>query len=560
MLVRAILAALLVTSILPSTAQNSATGDLPLSAPPQDLVWFRDARYGFFICWGPVSLSGGDIGWSRAGHRPEPRGWTIPSSIPVEVYDNLYKQFNPTRYDPTEWMQLARDAGMKYVVFLTRHHDGFSLFDTTASDYSVMESPYGKDVTKQLADACHAAGLKLGFYYSQPDWHHPDYRNENHDRFIDYVHEQVQELCTNYGKVDIIWFDGLGGKPEDWRAEELFRMIRELQPGIIINNRCGLPGDFYTPEQRVGGFDRERPWESCITLGTQWSYKPDDTVKSLRETVHLLVNCAGGDGNLLLDVGPMPDGHIDPRQAARLREAGAWLNRHGESIYGTRGGPWMPAPWGVSTCTGSTIYLHVLEPERSDGELRLPPMPLKIKQCSLFSGGKVEWSQDAEGVRIALPKELWNEIDTLLRLEVAGDASALVPIPVPSGSLTAGCATVASATWENMPRYAGSKATDDNLGTRWGAADGDRSGWIEVDLGAPVRFNKAVLYEYARRVGRYELQYRDGEAWITFARGEGIGKRKVLRFAPVEVTRVRLNILEASDVPTLYEFQLFMEP
>jgi len=232
---------------------------------------------------------------------------------------------------------------MKYLVFTTKHHDGFCMFDTKLTDYKITNSPFGRDVVKELADACHEANFRLGFYYSPPDWHHPDYRTANHPRYIEYLHGQLRELCSNYGRLDILWFDGLGGKATDWDAERLFKMIRTLQPHIIINNRCGLPGDFDTPEQRIGRFQTNRPWESCITIGRQWAWKPNDRLKSLKQCIDILVRCVGGDGNLLLNVGPMPTGEIEPRQVARLKEIGAWLARYGESIYGTRGGPFPPA-------------------------------------------------------------------------------------------------------------------------------------------------------------------------------------------------------------------------
>ncbi|HNR35944.1 MAG TPA: alpha-L-fucosidase, partial [Candidatus Hydrogenedentes bacterium] len=275
---------------------------------PDRMQWWREARFGLFIHWGPVSLKGTEIGWSRGGERRGTGG--APGQIPVEVYDNLYKEFNPVEFNAREWVEIAKQAGMKYLVFTTRHHDGFSMFDTALSDYKITNSPFKRDVVAELAQACHEAGLRLGFYYSPPDWHHPDYRTENHARFLEYLHGQVRELCTNYGRLDIFWFDGLGGTVKDWDSEKLVAMIRRLQPDIIVNNRAGLPEDHDTPEQTVGTFQRSRPWETCMTIGDQWAWKPNDRVKSLKQCLDVLVRCAGGDGNLLFNVGPMPDGRI----------------------------------------------------------------------------------------------------------------------------------------------------------------------------------------------------------------------------------------------------------
>ncbi len=405
-----------------------------LKASPEDMEWWRDARFGMFIHWGPVSLKGTEIGWSRGGER---RGWRGggTGSIPVEEYDNLYRSFDPVEFDAAEWVALARDAGMRYLVFTTKHHDGFSMFDSDVTDYKITSPacPFGRDVVKELADACHDAGIRLGFYYSPVDWYHPDYRTGRHESYIRFMHDQVRELCSNYGRVDVMWFDGLqihpmsgsGGEAHydpqwarDWDAGNLFKTIRSLQPGVIINNRCGLEGDFDTPEQHVGFYQTDRPWESCITICRQWAWKPDDTMKSLGECIRTLVMCAGGDGNLLLNVGPMPDGRIEERQADRLREIGAWLDVNGESIYGTRGGPIPPQSWGVTTHRGSTVYLHVLS--GSDTVVALPDMGASLVSASLIDGTAVETGSGSFGTIVKIPDGRRDPHDTVIRLTFDG--------------------------------------------------------------------------------------------------------------------------------------------
>ena len=332
--IRPIFRALLTCCIAVATCRPTRAGETPrdyLAVKPQDMRWWREARFGVFICWGPVTLTGKEIGWSRGGER---RGRKGRGPTPVEVYDNLYKRWNPTAFDAREWIEVVKASGAKYVIFLTKHHDGFCLFDSQLTDYKITSplSPFRRDVTAEIAEACHEAGIRIFWYYSQPDWHHPDYRTPRHDQYVRYLHGQVRELLTRYGRIDGLWFDGLGGRAEDWDAPALFKLARTLQPHILINNRCGLPGDFDTPEQRVGRFNNRRPWESCITLGTQWAWKPNDRIKSLAQCISLLVRCAGGDGNLALNIAPMPDGRIEPRQAQRLREmasqstavTGAW--------------------------------------------------------------------------------------------------------------------------------------------------------------------------------------------------------------------------------------------
>ncbi len=368
-------------------------------APMESIKRWRDWRFGLFIHWGPVSLKGTEIGWSRGGER---RGTGGTGEVPVEVYDNLYKEFNPTAFDANEWVRIAQEAGMKYLVFTSRHHDGFTNFDSKWTDYKITnpESPYGKDLVKQLAKACRAANLGFGLYYSQPDWHHPDYRTANHSRFLEYMHGQVVELCANYGKVDVIFFDGLGGTAEDWNAIPLFKKIRALQPLVVINDRCGLPADYDTPEQKIGAMQTDRPWETCMTLGKQWAWKPNDEIKSTSECIRTLVKVVGGDGNFLFNVGPMPDGRIEPRQVERLREIGAWLELYGDSIYGTRGGPFERGDWGAATRKGNRIYLHVLDPEI--GKFSLPPIPEEIVAHAVLTGGTAIVEQSDKGIEVTL--------------------------------------------------------------------------------------------------------------------------------------------------------------
>jgi len=393
-----------------------------LRASEQDLQQWREMRFGLFVHWGPVSLMGTEIGWSRGGPR---RGRKGTGPIPVEVYDNLYRSFYPAQFDAKEWVQIAKDAGMKYLVFTTKHHDGFSMFDSALTDYKITNSPFKRDIVKELADACHKGGLKLGFYYSQPDWHHPDYRTENHARYIRYLHGQVRELCTNYGRVDIIFFDGLGGKAQDWDSENLFRIVRQLQPHVIINNRAGIPGDYDTPEQRIGKFQTDRAWETCMTICRQWAWKPNDQMKSLKECIHTLVKVVGGDGNFLFNVGPTPTGEIEPRQVARLKEMGDWLRRYGQSIYGARGGPFAPTPWGVTTHKDNRIYVHILD-WRSE-TITFPATRKKIIASSVLTGGTATVEQTEGAIEIFVPKAHRQDLDTIIVLELDGPAAEVKP-------------------------------------------------------------------------------------------------------------------------------------
>ena len=410
---------------------------LPTLSASERIKWWQAARFGLFIHWGPVSLVGTEIGWSRGGERRGLRFTLPPGPVEVEVYDNLYKEFNPVHFDAAEWVQMAKDAGMRYLIFTSKHHDGFVNFDSALTEYKITGplSPFGRDIVGELAAACHAADLPFGCYYSPPDWRHPDYRNENHARYLDYFHAQVGELCRNYGELSVLWFDGLEENFTDaveveryrdqerfasaqiWGSEKLFAEIRQLQPNILINNRCGMRADFDTPEQMVGAYQTERAWESCITMGDQWAWKPDDKIKSLEECLHTLIRVVGGDGNLLFNVGPMPDGRIEERQVERLRQMGDWLRDYGESIYATRGGPFKPGPWGVSTHNDNYIYLHILDwPTET---LTLPPLAQSINGSHVLTGGQAVVQQSAQGVTITVAPADRHAIDTIVRLAVA---------------------------------------------------------------------------------------------------------------------------------------------
>jgi len=506
-----------------------------LKAGEQDIQAWRQMKFGLFIHWGPVSLKGTEIGWSRGGER-RGRNDKSTGSVPVEIYDNLYKQFNPLKFDAEQWVQMAKDAGMKYLVFTSKHHDGFSMFDSKLTDYKISNSPFKRDVVKELADACHKGGLKLGYYYSPVDWYHPDYRTENHARYIEYMHGQLRELCSNYGRIDIIWFDGLGGSAKDWDSENLFKMIRRLQPEVIINNRAGLPADHDTPEQRIGKFQNDRPWETCMTICRQWAWKPDDQMKSFKQCIQTLVKTLGGDGNLLFNVGPMPDGRIESRQVERLKEMGAWLRKYGQSIYGTRGGPFKPGAWGASTYKGNAVYIHVLN--WSGEKLLLSPVPKKIVASSVLTGGEASVRQTDEAIEISVPKAYRHEIDTIIKLQLDGSADELDPVGVPSASLAHEKKARASNIFQKNRQYGPDKVVDDDPATRWATDTGTKQAWLEVDL------------------GKAELQYKNRTQWKTFGRGTKIGADYSKTFEPVTARQVRLNILNSTDGPTIWEFQL----
>ena len=436
-----VLRMLFILPVLPLTCLAAESSPQAAAPPaPASLEWWREARFGLFIHWGPVSLKGTEIGWSRG------------AEVPEAEYDRLFREFNPTRFDARAWAQTAKAAGMKYLVLTSKHHDGFCLWDSRYTDYDIMNTPFGRDVIKELSAACRKEGIVFCTYHSICDWRHPDYPlgspggksqkpSPNMDRYNTYLKNQVAELVHNYGPLGILWFDGEWESP--WnpdRALDLYRHCRQLQPSLIVNNRVGkgredmagttargaFAGDYDTPEQRIGKFQNDRPWESCITICQQWAWKPNDQLKSLKQCLQTLVTCAGGDGNLLLNVGPMPDGRIEPRQVERLQEMGHWLKRYGKSIYATRGGPFRPGAWGVSTHHGKTVYVHVLDWQNQD-TVRLPAIEKRIVSASVLTGGKVNCTQSAQGIELRVPVKSRQEIDTVIQLRIEGPASEIAP-------------------------------------------------------------------------------------------------------------------------------------
>ncbi len=421
-----------------SQERAAASSDVPSAA--ERLAWWREARFGLFIHWGPVSLKGTEISWSRANTNP-----ACPNKgpIPAAEYDNLYKEFNPTKFNAAEWAGIAKSAGTRYVVLTAKHCDGFCLWPTATIDHHIGNTPFKRDVCGELAEAVRGAGLRMGWYYSPMDWYDPDCRTAKNADYVKRMQGQIRELVTRYGRIDVLWFDWDGGTIP-WDQDETYRLVRTAQPRIVINNRLecseggnsadkftGPNADYLTPEQVIGAYDDERPWETCMTLGTQWSWKPNDEIKSVNDVVRILAQCAGGDGNLLLNVGPMPDGRVEPRQVKVLKGVGGWLAASGESIYGTRGGPFKPGRYGASTRKGSTIFLHVFD--WSGDTLRLPAIPVKVVGSRVLTGGRASVRQTESGIDISVAEKDRQPADTVVVLELDGPANRIKAVDVPNG-------------------------------------------------------------------------------------------------------------------------------
>ena len=565
------LACVLVAS-LPTNGAQPTTPSAPLTPRPypERLQWWAEGRFGMFIHWGPVSLKGTEISWSRANTNPK-----CPNRgpIPAEVYDHLYQQFNPTNFSGATWAGVAKAAGMKYMVLTAKHCDGFLLWHSQASDYNMSATPFRRDICAELATGARAAGLKIGWYFSPMDWRDPDFRTDRNAAFLGRMQTEVRELLSNYGPIDVMWFDYDGGTvPYD--QARTYELVKTLQPRIVVDNRLDLgPGmantrmlstnaDYYTPEQTVGAYDDQRPWESCMTLSSrnQWAWGGEaDGVKPLAACLNMLIRCAGGDGNVLLNVGPTPTGEIAPAQAQRLREIGAWLEKYGESIYGTRGGPFKPGEYGASTRKGRTVYLHLCD--WAEGRVKLPPLPAKVLGSRLLGGGKVEVRQTDLGLEVSVPENDRQPVDTIVALELDGQATRIAACAVPGPvSLTTHAKATASNVYHNDAEFGPEKAVDGESETRWATDSGVKSAWLEVDLGKPMRISRAGFsqaFPELKRIRKFAVEYWQEGQWKSCCQGENPGAKFSAKFNPVTAQRVRLNILEATDGPTIWEFQLF---
>jgi len=396
------------------------------------LDWWRDAKFGMFVHWDPSSVAASEISWSkqfyddtgdelRDNPRPDPGLYNIQEhhewldwfkpAVPREVYDNLPKSFYPGMFDADRFVATAREAGMKYLVQVTKHHNGFCMWDTRFTDYNVMNTPFRRDILGEMAGACARAGIRFGIYYSQRDWRHPDYGPERMPRYNAFMYDQIEEMLVKYPNIASIFFDTEEYyRWELWNGKELFRMIHRLRPDIVINDRCGVPADFATPEQSLGAYNLERDWESCMTFTGFWSWHGFHLpVIPYEECLRRLIRCAGCNGNLLMNVGP--------READRLRRVGAWLSAHGESIYGTRAGPFPAGDYGVSTHRGDTIYVHVLQwPE---GEVLLPVPPRRVIAARVLSGAPAVVRQSDAGLRLFVAPADRADPDTVVVLDLA---------------------------------------------------------------------------------------------------------------------------------------------
>ena len=431
-----------------------ATAGQQLAAPPakqpkaqhdQRMRWWRDARFGMFIHWGLYAIPAGE--WQGKTNHAE---WIRHTAkIPIEVYDQYVKQFNPVKFDADQWVSMAKGAGVRYIVITSKHHDGFCLFDSKYTDYDVASTPFKRDILKELSEACRRQGIAMCWYHSIMDWHHPDYlprrdweKNRSAEgadfgRYVTYMKSQLRELTTNYGRIGVMWFDGEWEKT--WTHDQgraLYDYVRSLDPKIVINNRvdkgrqgmAGLTksgefaGDFGTPEQEI---------PATGLPGDHWGYnKHDQHWKSTEDLIRKLADIASKGGNFLLNVGPTAEGLIPGPSVERMQAIGRWMKPNGESIYGTSASPFSKLAWGRSTQKpignkGTRLYLHVFQ-WPADGKLVVPGLQNKVTMSYLLadaSRAPLPVAAEAGNLIVSVPKEAPDRIDAVVVLDIEGRPS-----------------------------------------------------------------------------------------------------------------------------------------
>ncbi len=541
-------------SVLPQPDQER------LKATEQEMAWWRDAKFGISIRWG-VGIEKRHAPWAN---KTDPAYW-------AKLSENLA---NVKKFDAAEWIKVVKESGAGYVIFATSHDSSmqrrpkgnFCLWDTRTTDNKITfaTSPFKRDVCKEIADAAHKAGIRLLWAVSGE------------------AGKNVDELLTNYGKVSGVLYDGvLTG--DGLTHKDVLRNMRKLQPGIITNGH--IKGNVHAADYDTSKHDvplpgwHTRPVEVATTLreGHWYWDKPNPTVKSLEQIIHLLARCAGEGANLTINLAPAPSGAIERNEAARAREVGDWLKRHGQTVRGTRPGPYLPAEWGVATHKAHTIYIHMLK-DVDKGVLRLGALDMRIVKATLVTGGEVTLEQTKDAVLITVPKEHVRTTDTIIALELAGPAARVKIVPPAAKSLTAGKAATAEhvfywpASGITKAMNGPLSAIDGKLDTGWCSrpatrAQSDQPRWLEVDLGAPATA-AGGLVAASRALGSspntiqaFVVQYKKGDEWVTCFDSKtilGVALTRwvhQIKFAPVTARHFRLGVRGRNTY--IREFQLF---
>ena len=518
--------------VVKGTAGDAYPWNIPLAEAPLDddpltsprTLWFREGKFGMFIHWGVYAVPAGVY---QGKEVPGVGEWIMEKGkIPIPEYEKFPPQFNPVKFDADQWVRLAKEAGMTYMVITSKHHDGFAMYDSKVTEYDIIDAtPFTRDPMKELAEACARHGLKFCFYHSIMDWHHPQAGGDQFEQYRqNYLKPQVKELITRYGPLGILWFDGEWIKEwDEAKGGDLYALCRTLQPSLVVNNRVGkrktTDGDYETPEQNIpAGAIQGRLWETCMTMNDTWGYKADDdNWKSDQDLVQKLIDICSKGGNFLLNVGPKADGTIPEPSIQRLRQVGRWLGHNSEAVYGTTQSPWTKHPFnGRCTVKGNTLYVHVFE---WDGPVRLPGLKSRVKSVRLVDArlGQVRHTVETEGdatVLVIEPPASPDLVATVIAVECDGPPKVEPTAAVAAGALVAQAADGRIVLPAAKAEIHGAKAKyesgggKDNIG--YWVDENDWVAWT-VKVEKPGTFEVEVTYAAAPDSGGATYEVYAGE-------------------------------------------------
>ncbi|TMM29083.1 hypothetical protein FDT66_11895 [Polaribacter aestuariivivens] len=561
-----------------SSMYVTAAQQRELFATDKEMQWFKDAKLGIFVHWGPALLKTNVLSWGRFGERPG-AGKPATNGVVPEVYDNLYKKFNPKNFDADKWMQQVKDWGAEYIVFTAKHHDGFTFFDAKNTDYSIMNTPYGKDICKQLADAAHKAGVKLFWYYSQPDWTHPDNLREKHyENYLPYMKEHVKQLFTEYGKIDGVFWDHLATKYWQWDSYHVLKDLKKWQPGIISNARTGFGwplndrGDYDTPEQSLGPVNHHRYWEACLTMTDKWLYSPKGPIKPYETVLGMLIQVAGNGGNLLLNLGPNGKGEFVEKEAIEAKKVGDWIKKYGKTIKNTRRGIYIGGDYGASTQVGNKLYIHVLQKRANNAfaSIELPKLPTEIIAAKGITDGFENYEIKNGKLILHFDKsEFDKNLDNIVELTLAKNPSNFERIE------TWKAITIAKKEFDvnsssfikikNKPEVIYSTkgnvfSEGIHLKSWWEPSKDDKNPSLSLDFKSAKKVKTVLLSENMRShcVRNFTIETKDNIGnWKTCYQGKTIGEGLRIKLNGNAIYGIRLNVLENTKNIQITAFNVY---
>lgn len=559
-----ILSLLLVASLL--TSQIVFAQSKTLNDPKMD--WWKEARFGMFIHWGLYAVPAGI--WNGKDVPGIGEWIMLRGKIPTTDYQQLAAKFNPIQFSADAWVKLAKDAGMKYIVITSKHHDGFAMFKSSNPFNIVDATPFKRDPIKELAEACEKYNIRFGLYYSQAqDWNHAggaasgnhwdSAQNGSMDKYIDDVAvPQVKEILTAYNPA-IIWWDTPIGMNKD-RADKIAAALKPY-PNLITNDRLGggYEGDLETPEQYIPATGIPyKNWESCMTMNGTWGFKKNDNNwKTTQTLIRNLIDIASKGGNYLLNVGPTDEGLIPQQSIERLQQMGTWLKVNGDAIYGSKASPFAYLSWGRATTKTNKLYLYIFD-YPTDGKIKIP-LTVGIAKAYLLSNPSsiIKTSTKDKYTYLELPLTAPDKIATVIVVELKGEAKSSLTSPVPSLNKTV---TASSTAVDKNDMWNAKNVVDNNTKTSWKATVTDSTAWLSIDLGNATSIGAVALTEGYGRTVKFNIEYKDGDTWKKIVEGKNIGSAFFKQFTPVSAREFRLNVLQSKPGGIeIKEFQLFYD-